>query len=153
MGTEKEGLELPPISFAVERGKIKEFVRAIGDPNPIYVDPEAARAAGYRDVIAPPTFGVCAAAWGGPDFETLCRLLEVNPLMVLHGEQEFEYFGEINPGDELLGRTRVTKVLRKKGRSGAMNFFFLETVYENQRGEKVLVARKVLVERLEGGEA
>lgn len=47
--------------YEVSRVKIMEFAEAIGDPNPVYRDPAAARLAGYRDLIAPPTFGVVVA--------------------------------------------------------------------------------------------
>jgi len=145
---DKEGYEFPAYTFTVERGKIREFVQAIGDDNPLYTDREYAVGEGYRDVIAPPTFGVCVDFWGGPGFDKLCAELEVNPVMVLHGEQKFEYFGEINPGDELTARTRVVKVAQKKGKSGGMNFVTLETAYRNQRGEQVLKSRMLLLERL-----
>lgn len=144
---QKEGFEFPAYSFTVERGKIKEFVQAIGDPNPVYVDRDYAVGEGYRDVIAPPTFGVCIDMWGGPGFEKLCAMLEIDPVRVLHGEQEFEYFGEINPGDRITARTRVANVFRKEGKSGTMNFISLQTTYNNQREEKVLVARMLIVER------
>lgn len=144
---QKEGLEFPAYSFTVERGKIREFVQAIGDPNPVDVDRDCAVGEGYRDVIAPPTFGVCIDMWGGPGFEKLCAMLEINPVKVLHGEQEFEYFGEINPGDQITARTRVANVFRKEGKSGAMNLISLQTIYQNQREEKVLVARMLIVER------
>jgi len=112
---DKGGFEFPEYTFTVERGKIKEFVQAIGDDNPLYTDREYAAGQGYRDIIAPPTFGVCVDMWGGPGFDELCAKLEVNPVMVLHGEQEFEYFGEINSGDELTASPRVVKVAQKRG--------------------------------------
>lgn len=144
---QKEGFEFPAYSFAVERGKIREFVQAIGDPNPLCVNKDVAVGEGYQDVIAPPTFGVCIDMWGGPGFEKLCADLEINPVKVLHGEQEFEYLGEINPGDLLTGKTRVDNVFCKEGKSGAMNFINLRTTYHNQRNEKVLVAKMLIVER------
>ncbi len=145
---QKEGMELPGYSFVVERGKIREFVQAIGDPNPVYREKEAAVKEGYRDVIAPPTFGICIDMWGGPGFEELCKGLELNPLMVLHGEQEYEYFQEINPGDEITARPKLARVFQKEGRSGKMNIIILETTYFNQRNEKVLLGRATIVERL-----
>ncbi|MEA3486688.1 MAG: MaoC family dehydratase N-terminal domain-containing protein, partial [Thermodesulfobacteriota bacterium] len=52
----KIGTEYSPIIWEVERGKIREFAKAIGDPNPVYLDKEAAIAEGYKDTPAPPTF-------------------------------------------------------------------------------------------------
>ncbi|MCL6635032.1 MAG: MaoC family dehydratase N-terminal domain-containing protein [Peptococcaceae bacterium] len=137
------GRELANFSFTVERGKIREFVQAIGDPNPVYTDSGHARAEGYRDVIAPPTFGTAIEFWGGNDFMAKCRELEMDPVKVLHGEQEYLYFGEINAGDVIKARQRLAGFEEKK----SMYLFILETEYVNQRGEKVLVSRSTVIER------
>jgi acyl dehydratase len=65
--------------------------------------------------------------------------------MVLHGEQEYQYFGEINQGDEITACTVIAGYEEKK----KMFLFILETEYSNQRGEKVMKCRKTLVERKE----
>lgn len=139
----KAGQELASFSFTVERGKIREVVRSIGDPNPVYTDPDFARSEGYRDVIAPPTFGIVIDLWGGSDFAAMCSTLEMDPVKVLHGEQEYRYYGEINPGDVITAKQRLAGLAEKK----SMCLFVLETEYENQRGEKVLVSRNTVIER------
>ena len=51
------GRTYPPTApYEVGREKIREFAEAVGDENPAYTDPEAAKALGHTDVIAPPTF-------------------------------------------------------------------------------------------------
>ena len=40
---------------AVNLPMIRHWVEAMGDANPVYVDDEAARAAGFEGIIAPPT--------------------------------------------------------------------------------------------------
>jgi len=137
------GAQLSPFTLTIERGKIKEFAGAIGDGNPIYHDPDEARKMGYREVIAPPTFGTVIDLWGGKDFNKLCSILSVDPVMVLHGEQEYEYFDEINPGDEIVGTTVVTGYKEKKN----MNLFLMVTEYVNQRGDLVLKCRNTIIER------
>jgi len=144
---DKEGLELPEYTFTVEKGKIKEFAMAIGDDNPLYRDGEYAKKEGYRDIIAPPTFGIAIDMWGGPGFLGLCRWLELDPLHLLHGEQEFEYLGEINPGDEIRARVKVAQVTQREGKSGIFTLVRLETEYINQRQEKILKSVNVLVAR------
>ncbi|GAX88444.1 MaoC family dehydratase N-terminal domain-containing protein [Effusibacillus lacus] len=141
------GQEFEPYTFQVEQGKIKEFVQAIGDGNPIYTDREQAVAAGFRDVTVPPTFATVIDLWGGRDFFQICEALELNPLKVLHGEQEYEYLVEINPGDEITARSKVTHAVSKPSSSGGMNLLTMETVYTNQRGETVLIARSTVIER------
>ena len=148
MGEAMDGraVSFTPAKFLVERGKIREFVLAIGDPNPVYVDPVSARAEGHRDVIAPPTFAAVIDLWSG-DYAGDCRLMGLDPAKLLHGEQEYEYFGEINPGDEITVYRDVTAAEEKKGKSGVLKVVRLETRYINQRQELVLVARSTILER------
>lgn len=137
------GIELSRFSFQVERGKIRELVQAIGDDNPLYTDPTYARAQGYRDIIAPPTFGTCMEFWGGQDFMAMCSKLQLNPVKVLHGEQEYHYLGEIYPGDII----EALCVLKDYVNKGKMHLFIMETNYRNQTGETVLISRSTIIER------
>ena len=137
-----KGKRLAEFTYLVERCKIREMTEAIGDLNPLYLSPEAARAAGWPDVIAPPTFGTCVNLWGGPGFGELCEQLGIDPLKVLHAEQEYEYLGPIHPGETLQATIDVADVYTKEGRSGPMRFIVLETTCYNQSGEKVLVVAK-----------
>ena len=145
--TDKVGLTLPGFSMTVERGKIREMALAIGDNNPIYFDSDAARQAGFRDITAPPTFLEVIDMWAGADFMTLCRELELNPVNVLHGEQEYEYLADICAGDEISGRCQVVDFSTKSGSSGGMNIISLETTYTNQDGQLVAIARSKTIER------
>ena len=58
INTSVKGKEYPPYAVTVERGKIKEFARAIGDLSPFYLDDEIAKAGPWGDIIAPPTFPI-----------------------------------------------------------------------------------------------
>jgi len=86
--------------YEVGREKIREFAEAIRDDNPVYRDPAAARALGYRDVIAPPTFAVvfasAAAKQAVDDPE-----VGVDYSRVVHGEQRFISTRPIIAGDRL----------------------------------------------------
>jgi acyl dehydratase len=95
------GRVYPPTEpYEVGREKIREFADAINDPNPAYRDPDAARALGHPDVIAPPTFGIILTLTAGrqvildPDFG-------IDYSRVVHGEQRFEHVRPIRPGDVL----------------------------------------------------
>lgn len=136
------GTIFPAYNFAIERGKIKEFCLAIGDKKDIYLDPLKASEEGYPDVAAPPTFGTVIDLWGGSGFMEMCSVLGVNPVKVLHGEQEYEYFGDIVAGDVIKAETSVTGFIEKE----KMYLLTLETVYTNQRNEIVQKCRKVVVE-------
>lgn len=143
----KVGKTFDPIVWEVERGKIREFAKAIGDPNPIYLDREAAIREGYRDTPVPPTFLTVPMMWSS-SMPVLINDLKINFMMVLHGEEEYEYYQEIYPGDVITGIPKVTKMEEKTSKSGSkMDMITLEVLYTNQRGEKVAKVRSLLVER------
>jgi len=143
----KAGMEFPPISWEVERGKIGELVRAIQDDNPIYLDKEAAIAEGYKDSPAPPTFLTVPMMFNSGLASVLSEL-KINFAMVLHGEEEYEYYQEIYPGDVITGKPKVTDVFEKTSKSGrTMDMITLEVEYTNQRDEKIAKARTLIVER------
>ncbi|WP_377890884.1 MaoC family dehydratase N-terminal domain-containing protein [Alkalihalobacillus sp. R86527] len=139
----KVGIETKPFTFTVERGKVREFAKAIGDDNPIYHDVAFAKKNGYRDLPVPPTFATVIDMWGGASFEDLIEMLEVDPLKVLHGEQSYEYMKPIYAGDTI---TAFLKVVDQKEK-GSLTLFTLETLYRNEKNENVLLARSVVIER------
>ncbi|MFX8414337.1 MaoC family dehydratase N-terminal domain-containing protein, partial [Acinetobacter baumannii] len=49
------GYELPPSVLPIARPRLLFLAKATGQTHPIYVDVDAARAAGYPDLPAPPT--------------------------------------------------------------------------------------------------
>lgn len=141
------GREYPPFTWEVERGKIRELVQAIGDGNPIYTDMEEAMKEGYEDVVASPTFITIAAMWMGISVKVF-QDLKINYARILHGEERYEYYREIYPGDILIGKTKIVSIETKSGKSGDMDFVTRETQYTNQRNEPVLKATTVIVERM-----
>ncbi|GAA1463993.1 MaoC family dehydratase N-terminal domain-containing protein [Nocardiopsis exhalans] len=137
------GREYPaPEAYEVTRGKIREFAEAINDLNPAYLDKASAKALGYADVIAPPTFPVIlgmagsALALADPD-------LGVDFSRVVHGDQSFRYSRPLRAGDVLSTVTRITdiKVL------GGNELITMETVAEAADGEHVVTAGMMLVVR------
>ena len=105
INTSVKGKEYPPYAVTVERGKIKEFARAIGDLSPFYLDDAVAKAGPWGDIIAPPTFPIVIAmrasarAVADPG-------LNLNYAMVVHGEQRFEYARPISAAVASLTSTK-----------------------------------------------
>src|SRR6202035_391433 len=60
--TQAIGKTYPPVDYAVGREKVREYASAVGETNPLHFDVEAAKAAGYADVVAPPMFAVVYGA-------------------------------------------------------------------------------------------
>ena len=136
------GREGEPVVVDVERGAIRRFVEAIGDPNPIYVDEEAARAAGYRGIVAPPTFPAVLSV-----NERFRHSLDLGTRALLHSEQQLEYARPILAGDRITVRSRVADLQEKAGASGPMDILVLEGEGHDARGALVFRAREVLVLR------
>jgi acyl dehydratase len=146
INTSVVGKEYPPFVVTVERGKIKEFARAIGDLNPFYIDDRVGQASEWGDVIAPPTFATTFRDEGAS--ETFFRDLGVDISRVLHGEQEFEMVRPIQPGHTYLCRSRIVDIYEKTGKSGAMAFVLRETAITDRANEIVGTMRHITVVRL-----
>jgi acyl dehydratase len=135
------GRSFPPTEpYEVSRVKIREFAHAIGDPNPIYRDAEAAKAAGHPDVIAPPTFPIVVSL-GNPGLAD--PDLGVNYAMVVHGEQRFEYVRPMRAGDVVVCASTITEI-KSIGNNEKM---VVETEIKTVEGELVCKAYNTLVER------
>ena len=152
----KTGMEFSPYTFEVEKGKIAEFAMAISQKedkdqvNPLYVNREAAQKAGYKDIIAPPTFQTCFPLWAGGGLMPIVQALGINLIRLLHGEEEYDYLGAIHPGDIMTGKSKVVEMYdkEKKDKPGKfMEFTVIETEIRNQHGELVVKTRYTLVER------
>jgi acyl dehydratase len=95
------GRSYPPSAvYEVGREKIREFAEAIGDPNPAYVDPDAAKAHGHPDVIAPPTFAF-AITYQAAGVVVRDPELGLDYSRVVHGDQRFAYSRPVRAGDRL----------------------------------------------------
>ena len=140
------GKEYAPFVVTVERGKIKEFARALGDPNPFYLDDRVGAASEWGDIIAPPTFATTFRDDGAS--ETFFHDLGIDVSRVLHGEQEFEMARPIQPGHTYLCRSRIVDVYEKTGKSGPMAFVLREMTITDRMNEIVGTMRHITVIRL-----
>jgi acyl dehydratase len=134
LATAAIGKSYPPTAYAVGREKIREYAAAVGETNPLHLDVESARAAGYRDVVAPPMFCVvyCEPALGPALFDPE---IGIDYARLLHGGQEFRWGPLVVSGDEISTVVTVTDISAR----GAMGFFTFESVSSNQDGETVCV--------------
>ncbi|MFI8633806.1 MaoC family dehydratase N-terminal domain-containing protein [Microbacterium sp. NPDC077663] len=138
---ELQGRVFPPTTpYLVGREKVREFARAVFATDPQHDDPDAARALGYADVVAPPTFAMVIQD------ATLQQLLSepesgIVLERVVHAEQRFRYTRPIVAGDELTGRLTVTGI-RAFGK-GAM--VTSEAEITDAAGDHVVTATSVLL--------
>src|SRR2546422_10446996 len=130
---ELKGKTHPPFEYEVGREKIREYARAVGETNPVYLEPEAAKAAGFANVVAPPMFCVVYSAPAmGP--AVLDPELEINLALMVHGGQEFEWFEPVVAGDEITTEVTVKDLYEK----GGMKFYVWESESKNQKGSTVV---------------
>jgi acyl dehydratase len=140
---ELQGRAFPPTEpYLVGREKVREFARAVFATNPINLDPEAARAAGYADVVAPPTFPIVVQE------QTLAQLLAepdagIDFSRVVHGDQRFSYTRPVVAGDLLTATLTVASVKTL----GAHSIVVAESVIVDADGAHVVTALSQLVVR------
>ncbi len=121
------------MEYEAGREKIREFSNAVGETNPLHQDPEAARGAGFRDVVAPPMFCVVYSAPSmGPAL--LDPEVGINLAAMLHGGQEFEWGEPVCSGDLITTSTTLKEVYEKNG----MGFYVYESISTNQDGEQTV---------------
>src|ERR1700733_3326260 len=109
VNSEAIGKTYEPVTYAVGREKIREYASAVGETNPLHHDLEAARAAGYADLVAPPMFAVIYAgravmpAVFDPE-------VGINFAMMVHGGQEFRWGAPVIAGDEIASTATVKNI-------------------------------------------
>jgi len=128
--------------YLVGREKIREFAAAIGATDAEYHDPEAARAAGYPDVVAPPTFPVVVTM-------AASRQIVADPALgldysrVVHGDQKFAYTRPVVAGDSLVCVNTVDDITSR----GGHDFLTTRTEVTTEAGEPVVTVWSKLVQR------
>lgn len=131
--TEAVGRTWDPVSFEVEAERIARYADAVGEPSRVHRDAEAAREAGFRDVVAPPMFAVVYSSVAmGPAI--LDPDVGMNFAAMVHGGQAFEWGEPVCAGDTIT--TAVTcKDISERGGKG---FYVFESVSTNQDGDRVV---------------
>jgi acyl dehydratase len=140
--TDAVGKEWPSTTYQVGREKIREYANALGIDNPVHLDVDSARAAGFRDVVAPPMFAVVysspamAPAMFDPD-------VAMNFAAMVHGGQQFEWDEPACSGDEITTTARCVSIDEKDGKG----FYVFETNSVNQDGAQVVRGTWTLIVR------
>jgi acyl dehydratase len=133
------GQEGKPESFEVEKGHIRRFAQAVGDPNPLWNDLERARQSRYGNIIAPPTFLIDAATI------ELCEKLKGPPGSFINASTEIEYLRPIFLGDTITTTARLIDLKEKTKNNGKLLIMLTEFIYKNQREETVRICRNTFM--------
>lgn len=133
VNTSAIGKTFAPGTYAVGREKVREYAEAIGETNPIHLDPKAAREAGYADVVAPPMFAVVFIS------RTMAPTLfdpevGMNFALMVHGGQSFTWERPIVAGEEITTDVSVKDIYEKDGKG----FYVYETISKDEAGKTVV---------------
>ncbi len=138
------GRQYPASStYEVGREHIRRFAEAIGDLSPACTDPEAARALGHPDVIAPPTFLTVLNFRFATQGPVADPALGLDYSLVVHGEQAFELHRPVRAGDVLSSVQSVADI-KDAGRN---ELILTVTEITAADGEKVATMRSTIVSR------
>jgi acyl dehydratase len=140
--TDAVGKEWPGVTYQVGREKIKEYANALGIDNPVHFDVAAARAEGFRDVVAPPMFAV---VYSSPAMAPaiLDPEVELNFAAMVHGGQAFEWDEPACAGDEITTSAKCLSIEEKDGKG----FYVFESNSVNQDGAQVARGTWTLIVR------
>lgn len=135
------GKESEPTTLEVDKTSVRMFARSVGYTDPVYYDEEAAKAAGYRSLPAPPGY------LGTPVFDPNRRAVRPQGMLepsrplkrVLNGGTDVEYLADICAGDVLTSTSAVSSIEERQGRLGEMLITTTKTTYRNERGEVVAI--------------
>jgi acyl dehydratase len=124
------------VTYVVGREKVREYAAAVGETDPRFHDPEAARAAGFADVVAPPMF---AAVYCGPAIgpAILDPEIGIDYARLVHGAQEFTWHVPVVAGEEITTEASLEDTSER----GGLKFYVFRTTSTNQRGELVCEGR------------
>jgi acyl dehydratase len=142
LNTSLVGKEYAPLELTVERDHVIRFARAIGEAAAVFLDVDAARAAGYPEQLAPPTFvttmQIMASAQAAADPD-----LGLDYTRVVHGEQAYEWRRPAYVGDALRAVPRIVEIKAK----GPLEFLVVQSEIEDASAETVVIARTTLLSR------
>ncbi|MCY0899436.1 MAG: MaoC family dehydratase N-terminal domain-containing protein [Firmicutes bacterium] len=127
-----------PETREVERGAIRKFAQALGLANPLHFSSEAARAAGFRDLLAPPTFAITLLSWNVPGVQWPAE-------GVIHGEQTLRLGEPICAGDVITVSGWVDDVKSRRAARGSMHIVSLVSQGFHQWGQEAFWAKAVLI--------
>lgn len=137
-----KGKEYQPLAFRVERDRVLQFADAIGEDNPVFRQEAAARVSGHEGQLAPPTFATVMQIMASAQV-VLDSDLGLNYMLVVHGEQEYEWSRPVRVGDELSAVPRIADIYAR----GPNEFLVIEAEIKDAAGETVVVARTTLLSR------
>ena len=141
------GKESEPVTHEIDNTGCRQFARAVGYTDPIFYDEAAAKARGYRSIVAPAGFLGHPVTIPGKSAPRGPEALgfQTNLKRVLNGGTDFEYFAEVCSGDVLTATMKISDIAEREGRLGQMLVVSTETTYKDKAGKTVCIMRGGLI--------
>ena len=136
------GVEWEPGVYEIEKGMIRRFAQAVGDPNPLWQDEKYAAKSRYGGIIAPPTFVLPMS------LEQIQQKMStlIPGMSRLHGGTELEYYQPIRPGDTITVSGKIADIRERQGKKmGNMVFVTFDLTCRNQQQELVAKCRQLTI--------
>jgi len=141
------GVTLDTIVFKVEEGAIQRYAQAIGDPNPLFNDPDYASKTRYGRLLALPGFTGWPAKAGRPTEKLFAFLVKAGaPARILDGGIDFEFIEPVGAGDVLTATTKIANVAERETRLGKTMFTTAEVTYVNHKGKVALKSWATIIQ-------
>ncbi|MEE9490988.1 MAG: MaoC family dehydratase N-terminal domain-containing protein [Dehalococcoidia bacterium] len=145
------GIMTEPVINEVERGAIRRYAEAVGDPNPLYCDMEYAKNSRYGELICPPGFFGWPTKVSSGVMEVMGALFgalfKAGLVRILDGGREYEFLLPVHAGDTLAWYAKFADVREREGKTGKMVFLTTEITYINQHGDLVAKVRQTFIAR------
>ncbi len=134
----------PPISFDVEKQRLRFFAKATGQTDPVYFDEQAARENGHPSILAPPTFLTVVGHEQEKPYKYITDL-GIDFGKILHAGQTYKYYKPVYAGDVITMESQIVDLYEKK--NGALQFIEFQSTYANQDNIMVAESLATLVAR------
>ncbi|WP_449540505.1 MaoC family dehydratase N-terminal domain-containing protein [Ferdinandcohnia sp. Marseille-Q9671] len=132
------GKQSTKVKNVIERGAVKKFAEAIGDPHPIYVDEEVGKSSRYKANIAPPTFPMVL------DFGHI-EGFSLSAKGLIHGEQVYKYLRPLLVGEEVYCYSEIEDYVERKGSTGTLGIVTINQNGENSNSELIFTSKIVVI--------
>ncbi len=143
-----------PVTAEIYAKEAQRYAQSVGDLNPIYFDLDAATAAGYRTLVAPPTFVTHAVVQGRPQSDLRedglfrgAMPMKLRVQRTMFGGEEWDFLAPVYVGDVITAETRLADLDEKQGSKGPFVRVTRETTFTNQDGEVVVRTRQIGIAR------
>ena len=137
-----KGKEYQEVTLSVDGDQVNQFADAVGEDAPVFRSTDAAKGGGYLDQVAPPTFVTKIQILSSAQV-VLDQELGLNYMLVVHGQQEFEWERPVVVGDVLSAVPRIADIYAK----GPHEYLVIEAEIKDSTGERVAVSRTTLLSR------